>query len=216
MLWRRCSQKWPAALRPCLPPASLRLPPRPWPATRASSSGLRSSSQHSACVATHTQPIPLDMSLSLSPPSRPFTLFSDAALASSAGGREGLPRCPQQHQNWRSDGGHGLRWHARHQGPRHRLARIAYRVPSLRVFRPSLVGTLLTSGAPAETSVLDADEGIRYRGYTLPECQVVRCVPLGPLCPRPPPAALRRAPAEKEGNVVWFGVYCVCAHPLAL
>ena len=39
-------------------------------------------------------------------------------------------------------------------------------------FYPQMYGGMRgMKGLVTETSVLDADEGIRFRGYTIPECQ---------------------------------------------
>jgi len=43
-------------------------------------------------------------------------------------------------------------------------------------------------GLVTETSVLDADEGIRFRGYTIPECQ--KLLPKGPGGKEPLPEGL--------------------------
>ena len=43
-------------------------------------------------------------------------------------------------------------------------------------------------GLVTETSVLDADEGIRFRGYTIPECQEL--LPKGPGGDEPLPEGL--------------------------
>ena len=43
-------------------------------------------------------------------------------------------------------------------------------------------------GMVTETSVLDPEEGIRFRGYSIPECQ--KLLPKAPNCQEPLPEAM--------------------------
>ena len=64
-------------------------------------------------------------------------------------------------------------------------------------------------GLVTETSVLDPDEGIRFRGYTIPECQEL--LPKAPGGEEPLPegkpvdSAIFRVQAAK---IVWFHAFC--------
>ena len=54
------------------------------------------------------------------------------------------------------------------------------------------------TGLLYETSLLDADEGIRFRGYTIPELQVCLCLPLLVLFP------LTILHMDLRACIVWF------------
>lgn len=75
-------------------------------------------------------------------------------------------------------------------------------------------------GLVTETSVLDPEEGIRYRGYTLPECQEL--LPRAPGGAEPLPEATfwllltGEIPSEEQVGPLALGTYWKPAWPSSL
>ena len=93
-----------------------------------------------------------------------------AALGATEGAEEGL----WQEGAWHCDIRHGHRRHAWHSCKRYFLNN-AYDILPERL--PSATKPLELQGMLWETSLLDPDEGIRFRGFSIPELQVLPCSP---------------------------------------